>query len=108
MAKPTGRPSNSIPLRLTAPQSLRIQQAAARLGIKKQELIRMAMGIGIEALKRVDWNFEKLVADAAFPIDLDGKVIPLNPNPARIPSETEIAAEEHPGKKTTYGPPGDE
>ncbi|HEY3898971.1 MAG TPA: hypothetical protein VGM54_10180 [Chthoniobacter sp.] len=98
MAKPTGKPSRSIPLRLNAQQKERVQHAAALLGLSKQDIMRLAMGIGIEALRRVDWNIERVVADAAFPDEKTARIVPMPPPQKR--------AAQDPGP--TYGPPGDE
>lgn len=101
MAKPTGKPSHSVPLRLDAEQKRKIKQAAALIGISAQDVMRLAMGVGIEALRRVDWNLKKVVADAAFPDEKTSKIVPLNLVPDKL------AAEQPPPKKGS-GPPGDE
>jgi hypothetical protein len=42
----------------------RIKTAAERLGISVAEVIRMAAGIGLEHLRRIDYNIDSAICDA--------------------------------------------
>ena len=93
MARPTGIPSRSIPLRLTPPVLARVRAAAQRLGLSDQDVIRMAMGVGLEALRRVDYDLAALICDASGIVRVE-------------PEETLKAAETPPpygGKKKKNG-----
>lgn len=42
-----------------------IVQAAEIMGLPKQDVLRMAASIGLEHLRRIDYNLEKAVVDAS-------------------------------------------
>lgn len=43
----------------------KIAEAAKKTGLPKQEIIRLCTAIGIEDLRKVNWNLAKVISDAA-------------------------------------------
>ena len=59
--------TRTIPLRLSPETVDRIAEAARLTGLAQSDLMRLAMAIGIEDLKKVNFDLAKLVSDAANP-----------------------------------------
>lgn len=57
--------SASVPLRLPAQLQDKIATASGRLNMSKQEVMRLALEIGLEDLKRIDYDLAAAIADAA-------------------------------------------
>jgi hypothetical protein len=45
---------------------LKVDEAAKKTGLPKQEIIRLCTAIGIEDLRKVGWDLARLVSDAAI------------------------------------------
>jgi len=90
MARPTGIKTDPLQVRLSPEMQERVKLAAGRMGCSVSEAIRTATAIGLERLRRIDYDITGVVNDAAERLDVVSNI-------ADIP--TAIAAEE-PG---TYG-----
>lgn len=64
MPGPKKRQEPPLTIRVTPPLRLRIQTAADRLGISFAEAIRLAVGIGLERLRRIDYDVDGAINDA--------------------------------------------
>jgi hypothetical protein len=115
MGRPPGKklPNSNNPFAIRVPQPLlnRIRAAAERLGIPDAEVIRLATGIGLERLRRIDYDIDSAVNDAAEDVVEDANsffpVPPSQPVPAGVvlsrkgPPTGSTA--KHPGRKTKPG-----
>lgn len=60
--RPSGKP---LPIRLPEELLERVQVVADALGMSVADTMRLSMRIGLEDLKRVDYDLAQLVVDAA-------------------------------------------
>ena len=77
------RSEKPIPLRIPPELMVRIRFAAQALGLPISEVIRLATSIGLERLRRIDYDLARAVNDAAEP----GRVPSL-----RVADEPELPA----------------
>lgn len=66
------------PLRLPRKLDDQIAHAAEMLGMSKQDTMRLAMSIGLEDLKRLDYNLAKALVSAAREQDNKITELPLD------------------------------
>ena len=57
----------SAPIRMSEELAEKVQEAARRTGLAQADILRMALAIGLEDLKRVDYDIPRLVSEAARP-----------------------------------------
>ena len=60
-------PSSNVPLRIPVELELKIQEAARRTGLAKSVVMRLAMEIGFEDLRRINYDVPGSVVDRAHP-----------------------------------------
>jgi predicted DNA-binding protein len=61
-SRPSGKP---VPVRFPEEVVERVRQVSESLGISFADTVRLATRIGLEDLKRVDYDLAQLVVDAA-------------------------------------------
>lgn len=57
----------SSPIRIDPELEAKIEEAARLTGLSKADVMRLAMRIGFEDLRKIDWNIPGVVAAAANP-----------------------------------------
>lgn len=57
--------SKSIPIRIDAALLRKIEEAARLTGLPKQEIIRLCTAIGIEDLRKLNWDIAGTISKAA-------------------------------------------
>lgn len=61
------QPSTPVPIRVDAALEAKIEEAARLTGMAKSDLMRLAMRIGLEDLRRIDYDIAGAIVDAAKP-----------------------------------------
>jgi hypothetical protein len=61
------KPRSIYPLAIDPELDATITEAAQKLGLPKSEVMRLALAIGLEDLRKIDFNLARLVSDAARP-----------------------------------------
>jgi len=61
------RPSVPVPIRVDAALEAKIEEAARLTGMAKSDVMRLAMRIGFEDLRRINYDVPAAVVDAAKP-----------------------------------------
>ena len=59
--------SSPVPIRIEPDLEAKIEEAARLTGLSKADVMRLAMKIGFEDLRRINWNIPGAVVDAAKP-----------------------------------------
>ncbi|XHR29197.1 MAG: hypothetical protein ACFUZC_01250 [Chthoniobacteraceae bacterium] len=62
---PTRKLGTPIPIRFSPEMEKKIEYASVRLGLAKQDIIRMACAIGLDHLKSIDYNLAEAVVEKA-------------------------------------------
>jgi hypothetical protein len=57
--------SSPVPIRIEPELEAKIEEAARLTGLSKADVMRLAMKIGFEDLRRINWNIPGVVVDAA-------------------------------------------
>jgi predicted DNA-binding protein len=65
VAMPTRNLGSPIPIRFAPETERKIESASNRLGLARQDVIRMACAIGLEHLKAIDYNIAAAVVEKA-------------------------------------------
>jgi len=65
MARPKGTPTKSIPVRMDDELRAEIRNAAEMMSWQDQDVIRLAVKIGLEKLRRVKFDLASAVLDAS-------------------------------------------
>ena len=73
------QPSTPIPLRVNAALEAKIEEAARLTGMAKSDVMRLALEIGFEDLRRINYDIGGAVVDAAR-AETRGAVKPVNPS----------------------------
>lgn len=67
------RVTKPLAIRIAPPLMERIKAVALKMGLSDSEVMRLAMEIGFEKLKRIDYNIPKAVVDAAEAVDASSR-----------------------------------
>jgi len=59
------RADKPLAIRIPPPLLNRIKEVASRLGMSDAEVIRLAAGIGLEHLRRIDYDLPSAILDAS-------------------------------------------
>ena len=65
MARPTGIPTTTIPVRFTPELMEKVKQAAKLLNWKDVDVVRLATEIGLVRLKRINYDLATVIDRAA-------------------------------------------
>jgi hypothetical protein len=72
---PKKPPTMSAPLRMPKELMARIKAVAAEMEMSDQEVMRLCLKVGLEHLKRIDYDLAKAVVDAAEKTKAAGMII---------------------------------
>ncbi len=76
----------SQPIRIDAELEAKIEEAARMTSLSKADVMRLAMRIGFEDLRRINYDIAGAVLDAAKP------AVPVERKPVKYPSARDLRA----------------